>query len=52
MWVPATDIVSPQKSKQFVLGLNKSFKENIFEASLEFYKKKWKILSLFRRAQT
>lgn len=47
MWVPATDIVSPQKSKQFVLGLNKSFNENIFEASLEFYHKKMEDLITF-----
>ena len=51
MWVPATDIVSPQKSKQFVLGLNKSFNENMFEASLEFYHKKMEDLITFQRDQ-
>ncbi|MDG2165053.1 MAG: TonB-dependent receptor [Flavobacteriales bacterium] len=40
IWVPATRDVPPQYSQQFVAGYNKSFDENAFEGSVEFYYKK------------
>jgi hypothetical protein len=39
LWVPATDLVKPQWSQQWVLGAAKSFADNVYEASLETYYK-------------
>ncbi len=39
LWVPATDRVKPQESKQFAFGLAQSLKNNEYEVSLESYYK-------------
>ncbi|OUV53386.1 MAG: hypothetical protein CBC73_04930 [Flavobacteriales bacterium TMED113] len=40
IWVPATDSVKPQQSKQFALSINTNFLDGILEASVEGYYKK------------
>ena len=40
IWVPATDSVKPQQSKQFALSINTNFLDGILEASIEGYYKK------------
>ncbi len=39
LWVPATENVKPQLSKQLALGLHKSLKQDRYEASVETYYK-------------
>ncbi len=39
LWMPATKDVPPLLSKQISLGLTRSFKENQFDLSLEYYNK-------------
>lgn len=39
LWVPATDRVKPQESKQVAFGLARSLKENQYELSIESYYK-------------
>ncbi len=39
LWVPATGLVKPQWSQQWVLGAAKSFADNVYEASVETYYK-------------
>ena len=39
IWVPATDSVKPQHSRQFAFSLNTNFLDDILEASLEGYYK-------------
>jgi len=39
IWVPVTDTISPSLSKQYAVGLEKSFRDEMFEVSLEAYYK-------------
>jgi hypothetical protein len=39
IWVPVTDTISPSLSKQYAVGLEKSFRDEMFEVSLEVYHK-------------
>lgn len=39
LWLPATDKVKPMTSQQFAAGFARSFKNNMFEVSLEGYYK-------------
>jgi len=39
IWVPVTDTVAPSLSKQYAIGLEKSFRDGIYEVSLEGYYK-------------
>lgn len=39
VWVPVTDVVKPSLSKQFAIGVEKTFKNGEFEVSLEGYHK-------------
>ncbi len=39
-WVPASDVVQPQRCTQYSLGYFRNFKENLFETSVEVYYKK------------
>ena len=47
MWVPATDLIKPQFSKQISLGYNQYLDENKYEFSLELYYKKMEDLITF-----
>ena len=47
MWVPATDLVRPQFSRQLVIGYHKSFNDNIYQFSIEAYYKKMEDLITF-----
>ena len=38
-WVPASDVVQPQKCTQYSLGYFRNFKDNLFETSVEVYYK-------------
>ena len=40
IWVPATDSVKPQQSRQFALSINTNFLDGLLEAGLEGYYKK------------
>ena len=40
IWVPATDSVRPQQSRQFALSINTNFLDGLLEAGLEGYYKK------------
>lgn len=42
LWVPATDIIKPQRSYQGAVGVAKSFKNNMYEFSVEGYYKEMK----------
>ena len=39
IWIPSTKLTKPQVSQQFALGYFRNFKQNKYEASLEFYYK-------------
>jgi TonB dependent receptor/TonB-dependent Receptor Plug Domain/CarboxypepD_reg-like domain len=39
IWVPVTDAVKPSLSKQFAVGLEKTFRNGMYEVSLEGYHK-------------
>jgi outer membrane receptor for ferrienterochelin and colicin len=39
LWVPATDNIRPQQSRQVALGIARSFADNAFELSIEAYYK-------------
>jgi hypothetical protein len=39
IWVPVTDIVKPSLSKQYAIGLEKTFMNGMYEVSLEGYHK-------------
>ncbi len=39
VWVPSTELVSPQKGIQYALGYFRNFKENMLETSIEIYYK-------------
>ncbi|MGB8490558.1 MAG: carboxypeptidase-like regulatory domain-containing protein [Bacteroidales bacterium] len=39
IWVPVTDVIKPSTSKQFVLGLERTFRKGEYEVSLEGYYK-------------
>ncbi len=39
VWMPSTEIIKPQESNQYALGIFRNFKENIFETSIEVYYK-------------
>ena len=39
IWVPVTDVIKPSLSRQFAIGLEKSFRNGEYELSLEAYHK-------------
>jgi len=39
IWVPVTDTISPSLSKQYAVGLERTFRDEMFEVSLEAYYK-------------
>jgi hypothetical protein len=39
VWMPCTEVIKPQESNQYALGLFRNFKENTWEASIEAYYK-------------
>ena len=39
VWMPSTDLIKPQLANQYVLGLFKNFKQDMFETSVEVYYK-------------
>ena len=39
VWMPCTDLIKPQLANQYVLGLFKNFKQDMFETSVEIYYK-------------
>lgn len=39
LWVPSTDVVKPQKGRQYAIGYFRNFNDNLYEASLELYYK-------------
>ncbi|MBW6480316.1 MAG: TonB-dependent receptor [Bacteroidales bacterium] len=39
IWVPVTDVVAPSLSKQYAIGLEKTFRNGMYEISLEGYYK-------------
>ncbi len=39
IWMPCTEVIKPQESNQYALGVFRNFKENMFEASVEVYYK-------------
>ena len=39
VWMPCTDLIKPQLANQYVLGLFKNFREDMFETSVEVYYK-------------
>ena len=47
MWVPATELVSPQLAQQFVCGYHKSINDNLYELSVEAYHKQMDNLIIF-----
>ena len=47
MWVPATDNVRPQQSKQFVLGYNRQLYDKKYKLSIEYYNKELEDLITF-----
>jgi len=47
MWVPATEIVGPQFSKQIAIGYHKYFKNKIYQLSIEAYYKEMEDLITF-----
>lgn len=51
-WVPATDLLPPSMSKQLNLGFEHSFRNNMFEASVEGYYKTLSQLIEFSEGQS
>jgi hypothetical protein len=39
VWMPCTEVINPQESNQYAMGLFRNFAENMFEASIEGYYK-------------
>ncbi len=39
VWMPSTEVIKPQISNQYALGIFKNFKDNTYEASIECYYK-------------
>ncbi len=39
VWMPSTEVIKPQISNQYALGVFKNFKDNTYEASIECYYK-------------
>lgn len=39
VWLPSTDVVSPQFGRQYNIGYFRNFKENMYESSVEIYYK-------------
>jgi hypothetical protein len=39
VWMPCTEVIKPQESNQYALGIFKNLKENTYEASIEAYYK-------------
>ncbi len=39
IWVPVTDVIKPSLSKQFAFGLERTFRNGMYEVSLEVYHK-------------
>ncbi len=37
IWVPSSELVRPQRSTQYALGVFRNFKENVYESSIEVY---------------
>lgn len=48
IWVPVTDVVAPSLSKQFAIGLEKTFRNGEYEVSLEGYHKTMNNLITYR----
>ena len=52
IWVPSTDSVSPQKSRQIAMSLNHQLKNGLFEISIEgYYKTMSELITLKSGAQ-
>jgi hypothetical protein len=39
VWMPCTEVIHPQESNQYALGIFRNFRDNMFEASIEGYYK-------------
>ena len=39
IWMPSTEVIKPQESHQYALGIFKNFKDNSYETSIEVYYK-------------
>lgn len=39
VWMPSTEVIKPQRSNQYALGVFKNFRDNMFESSVEVYYK-------------
>jgi hypothetical protein len=39
LWVPSSDVVEPQKGRQYAVGYFRNFHDNLFETSIELYYK-------------
>ena len=52
IWVSSTDIIKPQKSTQYSIGLFKNFKDNLFETSVELYYKDMRNLIEYQDGKT
>lgn len=48
IWVPATNTIRPSRSRQFSLGVYKSFQDGLFELSIEGYYKTLKNLIAYK----
>ena len=48
IWVPVTDVVAPSLSKQYAIGLEKTFRNGEYEVSLEGYHKTMNNLNTYK----
>ncbi|NSW93774.1 MAG: TonB-dependent receptor [Bacteroidales bacterium] len=48
IWVPVTDAVAPSLSKQYAIGVEKTFSNGMYEASLESYYKTMNNLIIYK----
>lgn len=48
IWVPVTDAIAPSLSKQYAVGLEKTFMDGMYEVSLEGYQKTMSNLITYR----
>lgn len=49
LWVPSTELVRPQRARQFTIGLSQTFFNKMYEVSLDFYSKTMNNLIDYRR---
>lgn len=50
LWYPATNKIEPSKSVQYIIGLDKSFNEDIYQTSIEGYYRDMKNLYEFKNS--